>query len=140
MRSFNLLVPCLAIGLTGISALAQDAPRRGNRPEGERPAGQPGGGQPGERGGGGQRGMQLSPEKAKAAWELTATGVAKRLGLNEEQTKGVVKAYVDARTSHTAASQRCPTWWRDCVSSKTSCASPNPSPAPPRPPARPPRP
>ena len=60
-------------------------PERGPR-EG-RPAGRPGGMAP------------LSPEKAKAAWELQATGVAGRVGLNADQTKALVKAYTEARTT-----------------------------------------
>ena len=104
MRKLSLVASCIVVGAAGLSAMGQDAPRRGNRPDGERPAER--GGQPGERRGMGGGMQQLSPEKAKAAWELAATGVAKRLGLNEEQTKGVVKAYVDARTSQGAAQQK----------------------------------
>lgn len=48
----------------------------------------------------------LAPEKAKAAQELEATGVAKRNGLNEEQTKALVKAYIDARASHQTAADK----------------------------------
>ena len=45
----------------------------------------------------------VSPEKAKAAWEVEAKGVAGRLGLDAEKTKALAKAYSDARESHTAA-------------------------------------
>ena len=101
MRKLNILVSCLAIGGLGLSAMAQDnpPPRGKDRPAG---GGQPGG--PG--GGGGMRGMQLSPEKAKAAQEAEATGVAKRLGLNDAQTKALVNAYIDARAGQAAALQK----------------------------------
>jgi hypothetical protein len=50
--------------------------------------------------------QQLSPEKAKAAWELQAKTVAAAVGANADQTKGVVKAYSDARTSLSAATEK----------------------------------
>ena len=45
----------------------------------------------------------MSPERAQAAWEAQASAVAKRLGLNDEQTKELARAYVDARKSHNEA-------------------------------------
>lgn len=45
----------------------------------------------------------LSPEKAKAAWELQAGGVARRLGLDADRSKALVKAYAQARETHTTA-------------------------------------
>lgn len=47
----------------------------------------------------GMGGRQLSAERAAAAWNLQATGVAARLGLNAEQTKATVAAYNAARES-----------------------------------------
>ena len=108
MRKLNLVASCVAIGALALSAVAQDAPppRRGGGEGGDRqPGGQPGGGAP--------RGTQLTPEKAKAAWDLEATGVAKRIGLTEEQTKAVIKAYAEARTSHAAAAQKLRDKMRD---------------------------
>ncbi|MBX3357302.1 MAG: hypothetical protein KF745_02630 [Phycisphaeraceae bacterium] len=66
--------------------------------------------QPRERQGGGPQGaggprQAMSPEKAKAAWELEAQSVAKKLGLSENETAALVKAYTQARESHNAATQ-----------------------------------
>jgi hypothetical protein len=49
--------------------------------------------------GGQGRGVDLSPEKAQAAWELAAKGVAGRLSLSAEQTTALSRAYVEARTT-----------------------------------------
>jgi polyhydroxyalkanoate synthesis regulator phasin len=100
MRLLKLIVPCLALSTVATSAIAQDQP-----PKRE---GGGGGGQPptGERPQRGQGPAALSPEKAKAAWELQAQGVAKRLGFSEEQTKAVVKAYAEARESQSKATQK----------------------------------
>lgn len=106
MRLLKLIVPCLALATVASSAVAQGQPPRreggggGQPPTGERP--QRGQG-PGGPGGGA---AALSPEKAKAAWELQAQGVSKRLGFSEEQTKAVVKAYAEARESHNKATQK----------------------------------
>lgn len=119
MRLMNLVVCGLAVGTLGFGALAQPAEKpaqpakeksaekpgeKAAQPEkgGERPAGRPGPGGPG----GDRMPMGLAPEKATAAQELEATGVAKRLGLKEDQTKALVKAYTEARTSHAAAEQK----------------------------------
>jgi hypothetical protein len=89
-----------SLALTAIAGTTLAQAEKGNRPadrprdqqpergprEG-RPAGRPGGMAP------------LSPEKAKAAWELQATGVAGRVNLNAEQTQALVKAYTQARTT-----------------------------------------
>jgi len=117
MRSLNVFVSCLVVGSVGLAAVAQDAPVRGNDGQPGQRGGQPGqrGGQPGQRGqpggpggpGGGMRGgQQLSPEQAKAAWELQASTVAKRVGAKDDQVKSVVKAYIEARESHNAASEK----------------------------------
>jgi hypothetical protein len=100
MRTFKMVVACVVVGAMGMTASAQDRPQRGN--DGERR--QPGGGGPGERGPGGMRG--LAPEKAKAAWEAEAKGVAGRLGLKDDQTKALVKAYTDARESQRTAMEK----------------------------------
>jgi aminopeptidase N len=110
MLNLKVLVCGLAVSSMSLMAVAQSA----DKPASKQPDSKPG--QPGERaprgGGEGGRGQgmgmveQLSPEKAKAAWDLEATGVANRLGLNAEQTKSLVKAYEDARTSHQAASEK----------------------------------
>jgi hypothetical protein len=106
MRTLRVIVTSatLAIGATG--AIGQNQPPATPAPAGDRPAQppQPSGDRP-ERGERGQRNA-LSPEKAKAAWEVQATGVSKRLSLSEDQTKAVVKAYVEARESHGKASQK----------------------------------
>lgn len=98
MQTLKVLICCAAIGSMGLAASAQP------------PAGQPpAGGRPGAGGGGGggqPRPAALAPEKAKAAWELEATGVAKRLGLSDDQAKAVVKAYAEARESHNAAAEK----------------------------------
>src|SRR6185436_14644590 len=108
MRKSNLVASMLAIGAMSLSAMAQAQPKGKDRPQppaGDRPA-RGGDGQPGGGGGrGGQMG-QLSPEKSKAAQETEATGVAARNGLNAEQTKALVAAYLDARKSQGEATQK----------------------------------
>jgi hypothetical protein len=98
MLNLKVLVCGLAIGSMGLSAMAQS----------EKPAGKPpAANQPGtERGPRGERPEPLSAEKAKAAWDLEATGVAKRLALKDDQTKSLVAAYDSARTSHQAATEK----------------------------------
>jgi hypothetical protein len=97
----SVLVSCVALGAMAFSASAQDQPRGGGGgppPGGPPPGGGPGGafmGQP-----------PLSPEKAKAAWEFQGKGVASSLGLTDEQTAALVKAYTAARTSHGEASEK----------------------------------
>jgi hypothetical protein len=104
MNTLRVWVAAIAIGATGLSALAQDSnpaqatPRRQRTRQPDAQPGQDGARQPGQ----GRPGA-LSPEKAKAAWELEATGVAKRLGLKDDQTKALIKAYTDARTSQNEA-------------------------------------
>src|SRR5690349_1407188 len=106
MLNLKVLVCGLAVSSVSLVAVAQPT----DKPAPKQPDSKPG--QPGERaprgggdrarggGPGGMLGEQLSAEKAKAAWDLEATGVASRLGLNADQTKALVKAYEDARTSH----------------------------------------
>ncbi len=103
MRTWKMLACSLAIGCTGLTALAQDGKPKGAGADQPPPPRAEGAGQ---RGQGGGRGMQLSPEASKAAWEMQAKGVATRLGLNEAQTKSLVTAYSAARESHTAASDK----------------------------------
>ena len=98
MRSLNILICSLAVGVLGASAWAQPQPDSGqgqgqNRPRPPR----------GDQGG---RPQELSAEKAKAAWELEATAVSQQIGLNDSQTAAVVKAYSNARTSYAAASEK----------------------------------
>jgi hypothetical protein len=96
MRVLSTLVSVLAVGVMCAAAAAQDAPPRrggGAGGEGAPPAQRPGSG-------GAVRGGQLAPEKAKAAWELQARHLAQDLGLNDEQTKNIVAAYVDVREKH----------------------------------------
>lgn len=101
MRAWKMAAVLVAVGGMTVSALAQGQPGRGGD-RGERPR-QPGG--PGGPGGGGMR-QVLSPEKAKAAWELQARSVAKSLGLDDAKTSAVVKAYGAARESHNAALEK----------------------------------
>jgi hypothetical protein len=102
MSTLKVLVCGLAIGSMSLVAVAQPA---GNKPAAaKQPSGQQG--DRGARGPGGMMGEPLSADKAKAAWDLQATGVAARLGLNADQTKALVKAYEDARTSQQAAAEK----------------------------------
>jgi hypothetical protein len=103
MRTWKLVACSLAIGCTGLSALAQDGKPKGAGAD-QPPPPRANDGAP--RGQGGGRGPALSPEATKAAWELQAKGVATRLALNDEQTKALVTAYMNARESHTAASDK----------------------------------
>lgn len=99
MRMFKVAFACLAVGLMCLPATAQEGQPPadpGARPPGAR----------GERGPGGMRGPMLTPEKAKAAWEVQAKHVAKGLTLSDDNAAKTVKAYVDARESHRAALEK----------------------------------
>ncbi len=108
MRALRVVVSCVVVGTMALGAAAQ--PPGQPKGEGRRPApaGQPGQppASPREPGQPGPGREALAPEKAKAAWELEATGVAKHLGAKDEQVKDVVKAYSEARTSHGAAMEK----------------------------------
>lgn len=91
MRSLPILVSCLTIGLASFAACAQDGPP---------------GGPPRREGGRQGMGQPLSPEKAKAAWEVQAKGVAADLALSPEQTKALTDAYAAARTSQGEAADK----------------------------------
>lgn len=109
MRPQHLILASIFAASTSFAALAQPAnppaaPKEGEKakaPEGQ-PAGRPN--RPGA--GGGQGRNALSPEKAKAAWEAQATGVAKRNSLSTDQTKTLVTAYTAARESQQVAAQK----------------------------------
>jgi len=117
MRTLKALVCCVAVGVVAVAgslATAQDGkPKQDEKPKTDLPrggggaGGGGGGGQPGGAGGGRPRqggpGAALSAEKQKAAWELEATGVAKRLGVADDKIKGVATAYAEARASQVAA-------------------------------------
>ena len=98
--SYAALFVAAAVALP-VLAQPQNRPEHGNRqdqPErGER--GQPGQGMRGF-------GQQLSAENAKAAWEVQAGGVAKRLKLSDEKATATVAAYSTARESHSAAFEK----------------------------------
>jgi hypothetical protein len=97
MLNLKVLVCGLAVGSMGLTAMAQS-----EKPAGKPPAaGQPAGDRPAQ-----NRPEPLSAEKAKAAWDLEANGVAKRLALKDDQAKSLVTAYDAARTSHQAASEK----------------------------------
>lgn len=51
----------------------------------------------------GQRGPQMTPEEAQAAWTLEASHVAGKLGLSKEETTKLVDAYKKVRESYSAA-------------------------------------
>ena len=53
----------------------------------------------------GRGGPQLDPEKQEAAWDLQVTGVAKELGLSEEDAAKTSEAYKVVRKSHQEARQ-----------------------------------
>ena len=117
MRLLNVIVCSVAVGTMAWTAAAQaqpkqegDKPRQPGGPQADRPQGDrppPGDRQPGGPGAGGPGGgQQLAPEKAKAAWDLEAAGVSKRLGLNADQTTAVTKAYSEARESYNKASTK----------------------------------
>jgi hypothetical protein len=99
MQLCRLIVSSLAVGVIGLSALAQDPPTGPGAPPGR------GGQVPGGPGGAAAR-PRLSPEKAKAAWEVEAKGVAKSLTLNDELTTKTVAAYSEARESQLAATEK----------------------------------
>lgn len=102
MKYGRMIVCGIAASVLSMGALAQDQkPEQG---PGQRGPGQRGPAEGGPRtgGGGGMGGMgarQLSAERAAAAWNAEATGVAARVGLNAEQTKATVAAYAAARES-----------------------------------------
>lgn len=106
MNCVRLVLCGIALGSFSFGALAQNQ-QSGQQP-GQQSERQPGQRAPGEgRGPGmGFGGRQLSPEKAKAAWELQAKGVAGRLGLNEAQTKSLVSAYLTAREAQGTAAEK----------------------------------
>jgi hypothetical protein len=106
LRTSSLLVACFSfaalVGTAGAQPAAtppKDNDSKAAPADGKAPARAP-------REGGAPRGQQLSPEKAKAAWEVEATGVAKRQSLGDAETKALVKAYAEARDSHQAASTK----------------------------------
>lgn len=105
MKLGQLIVSGIAASVLSFGALAQEQQSQPQREPGQRA---PGGPREGGGGGGGfgLGGRQLSPERAAAAWNLQATGVAGRLGLNAEQTKALVSAYVAARQSHNAEADK----------------------------------
>jgi len=51
----------------------------------------------------GQRGLQMTPEEAQAAWTLEASHVAGKLGLSKEETTKLVDEYKKVRESYSAA-------------------------------------
>ncbi len=97
MRSLKCLFATLAIGAVATTALAQAQPAQPPAPG--QPAERPARPAPG-------RMPQLSAEKLHAAWELQATGVAKRLGVEDAKVKDVAKAYAEARTNQEAAMEK----------------------------------
>lgn len=102
MKLGQMIVCGIAASVLSFGAIAQEQQTQPQREPGQR---SPGG--PREGGGGfGMGGRQLSPERAAAAWNLQATGVAGRLGLNADQTKALVGAYVAARESHNAQADK----------------------------------
>lgn len=106
MHALRVVVACVAVGSIGISAALAQPTGGGGGAAGGQPAGR-GGGEGGRGGGAGQgQPRGLAPEKAKAAWEMQAVGVAKHLGLSEAETTALVKAYTDARASHDAAGEK----------------------------------
>lgn len=106
MNCVRLVLCGIALGSFSLGVFAQNQ-QSDQQPE-QQSGRQPGQRAPGEgRGPGmGFGGRQLSPEKAKAAWELQAKGVAGRLGLNEAQTKSLVSAYLAAREAVGTASEK----------------------------------
>jgi len=91
MRAARLALFVVAIGTTGLTATGQEPPATSEPPAApdtradtvppiKAPAREP-----------------ITPEKAKAAWALEATGVARRVGAREDQIASVVKAYSEAR-------------------------------------------
>lgn len=128
MQWLRMLSSTLAVGAMCVPVLAQDAPPRrggdGAPPSRERPVRDPNAPreqppprdpnapreQPPPRDPNAPRGpaagsprAPLSPEQAKAVWELQAKQTAKTIGLNEDQTKHTVTVYVEARESYAKA-------------------------------------
>src|SRR5436190_20556254 len=102
MLNMKVLVCGMAIGSTSLIAVA----RTGDNPAPKQPADKKPEAQA-PRGGPGMRGAEpLSPEKAKAAWDLEATSVATRLGLSADQSKSLVTAYEGARKTQTEAADK----------------------------------
>lgn len=99
MNKFRFLLASTLVAGAGLSALAQNQVRPMNPPPGEH-------GPSGERPNLPRRQGGLAPEKAKAAWDLQAAGVAHRLKLDAAKTQALTKAYVDARESHSAAAEK----------------------------------
>ncbi|CAG0977711.1 hypothetical protein PHYC_01594 [Phycisphaerales bacterium] len=102
MRTMKLFASCLVMGALALSAVAQP-----EKPASDRPSQPPAGDRPPGDAPRPRMGMPaLSPEKAKAAWEAQAKGVAAGLGLDETKTNAVVKAYTDSRVSHNQATEK----------------------------------
>ena len=103
MRLLSALFAGMMVGAVAMTVVAQNPPPRGggNSPNagGPPPSQVP----PGPRG---QGRAQLAPEKVKAAWELEVKHLAQGLGMNEEQTKSAVAAYIDVREKHAQAVQQ----------------------------------
>lgn len=106
MLNLKVLVCGLAVSSMSVAALAQSSTGGKDQPASKQPEGQRGRGGAAGGPGGGMMGEQLSPEKAKAAWDLEATNVATRLKLTADQTKSLVTAYETARTSAQAANEK----------------------------------
>ncbi|MBS0189596.1 MAG: hypothetical protein U0573_09195 [Phycisphaerales bacterium] len=107
MKHVRALVSGVAVLFLAMGAQAQD-----QKPADQAPPAMPGDGAP-QRGPGGpgmgggmMGGRPLSAEKAKAAWELEAKGVAHRLGLTADQTKSLTAAYLAARESQQSATEK----------------------------------
>src|SRR4051812_41656002 len=104
MLNLKALACGVAIGALALTSVAQPAGGGGKdtkQPGAKNPDKQPRGEGRGQGGPGGME--QLSADKAKAAWDLEATGVANRLKLTGDQTKALVSAYENARTSQQSA-------------------------------------
>ncbi len=108
MKNGKWIVCGIMAGSMCLSALAQNAkpdqapPPPPRAPGDGGPGGGPGGGMPGM----GFGGRQLSPERAKAAWDLEANGVAHRLGVKDDKAKAVASAYAAARESQESAAEK----------------------------------
>ncbi len=108
MKSGKWIVFSVLAGSLSLNAMAQD-----KKPDQPPPPRAPGEGGPGGGPGGGQGmpgmgfgGRQLSPERAKAAWDLEASGVAHRLGVQDDKAKAVASAYAAARESQESAAEK----------------------------------
>src|SRR5690349_3312899 len=103
MRCLKTIVSTFALCAMTIPALAQDdggkAPPAGDAPRQRPPRGEGAAGP-------GQRPGQLTPEKAKAAWDLEAKGVAHTLGLNADQTAKLTAAYSQARADNNKSMEK----------------------------------